>query len=134
LANWRKGDHDAPERLFAIVYPELRRIAVRFLHNEHNHHTLEPNALVNALCIRLLGSQPLAYQDRAHFFAIAARTMRRILIDHARARIAEKRGGERERVTLTAVEGWNPVADNRDIVRLDQALSKFKQDASHDPR
>jgi RNA polymerase sigma factor (TIGR02999 family) len=114
-------------RRSGVVYPELRRIAARFLHNERNHHTLEPNALVNELCVRLLGSRPLAYQDRVHFFAIAAQTMRRILIDHARARIAEKRGGERERVTLTAVEGWNPVADNKDIVSLDQALSKLEK-------
>src|SRR6516162_8909230 len=127
LTNWRNGDLGAPERLFSVVYPELRRIAARFLHNERNHHTLEPNALVNELCVRLLGSRPLAYQDRVHFFAIAAQTMRRILIDHARARIAEKRGGERERVTLTAVEGWNPVADNKDIVSLDQALSKLEK-------
>jgi len=111
LTDWRRGDREAPEHLFAVVYPELRRIAARFLHNERNHHTLEPNALVNELCVRLLGSEPLAYQDRAHFFAMAAQSMRRIL--HARARIAEKRGGERERVTLTAVEGWNPVATMR---------------------
>ena len=127
LTNWREGDQKAPERLLAVVYPELRRIAARFLRNERNHHTLEPNALVNELCVRLLGSEPLAYQDRAHFFALSAKTMRRILIDHARARIAEKRGGERERVTLTAVEGWNPVADNRDILDLDQALTKLEK-------
>jgi RNA polymerase sigma factor (TIGR02999 family) len=125
LTNWKKGDPAAPERLFAIVHPELRRIAARFLQNERNHHTLEPNALVNELCLRLFGSEPLAYQDRAHFFAISAKTMRRILIDHARARIAEKRGGERERVTLTAVEGWNPVAHNEDVLLLDEALTKL---------
>jgi RNA polymerase sigma factor (TIGR02999 family) len=122
LTDWRRGDREAPEHLFAVVYPELRRIAARFLHNERNHHTLEPNALVNELCVRLLGSEPLAYQDRAHFFAMAAQSMRRIL--HARARIAEKRGGERERVTLTAVEGWNPVATMRTFC-LDQALTKL---------
>jgi RNA polymerase sigma factor (TIGR02999 family) len=126
LTNWRNGDGEAGERLFAIVYPELRRIAARFLYHERNHPTLEPNALVNELCIRLLGSEPLAYQNRAHFYAIAAQIMRRILIDHARARIAEKRGGDRERVSLTAVQGWSPVAFNKDILNLDQALTKLE--------
>jgi RNA polymerase sigma factor (TIGR02999 family) len=97
LANWRAGDQDAPARLFAVVHPELHRIAARFLQNERDHHTLEPNALVNELCLRLLGGEPIDFHDRAHFFAIAAQTMRRILIDYARARIAEKRGGEMER-------------------------------------
>jgi RNA polymerase sigma-70 factor, ECF subfamily len=131
LTNWREGDQQAPERLFGLVYPELRRIATRFLHNERDHHTLEPNALVNELCVRLLGSQPLTYQDRAHFFAIAAQTMRRILIDYARARLAEKRGGPQERVSLTAVEGWNPVERNEDILVLDEALMKLEK---ADPR
>ena len=110
-----------------MVYPELRRIATRFLHNERDHHTLEPTALVNELSVRLLGSQPLTFQDRAHFFADAAQTMRRILIDYARARTAEKRGGRQERVSLTAVEGWNPVERNEDILALDEALTKLEK-------
>lgn len=131
LTNWREGDQEAPERLFAVVYPELRRIAARFLHNERDHHTLEPNALVNELCVRLLGSQLINYQDRTHFFAIAAQTMRRILIDYARARIADKRGGAQDRVSLSAVEGWNPVAQSEDILSLDEALTKLEK---ADPR
>jgi RNA polymerase sigma-70 factor (ECF subfamily) len=131
LTNWREGDQQAPERLFAVVYPELRRIAARFLHNERDHHTLEPNALVNELCLRLLGSEPINYQDRAHFFAIAAQTMRRILIDYARARIADKRGGAQDRVSLSAVDGWNPVAQSEDILSLDEALTKLEK---ADPR
>ncbi|HEY6341155.1 MAG TPA: ECF-type sigma factor [Bryobacteraceae bacterium] len=127
LTNWREGDHQAPERLFGAVYPELRRIAARFLHNERDHHTLEPTALVNELSLRLLGPQPLTFQDRAHFFAVAAQTMRRILIDYARARTAEKRGGPQERVSLTAVEGWNPVERNEDILALDEALTKLEK-------
>ena len=110
-----------------MVYPELRRIATRFLHNERDHHTLEPTALVNELSVRLLGSQPLTFQDRAHFFAVAAQTMRRILIDYARARTAEKRGGRQERVSLTAVEGWNPVERSEDILVLDEALTKLEK-------
>jgi RNA polymerase sigma-70 factor, ECF subfamily len=127
LTNWRQGDQNASERLFAVVYPHLQRIAARFLRNERDDHTLEPSALVNELYVRLLGSEPVAFNDRAHFFALAAQTMRRILIDHARARIAAKRGGEQQRVNLSAVEGWNPVSYNQDLVDLDQALSKLER-------
>src|SRR5438309_1328733 len=114
LDDWRKGSNHAGDRLLDAVYPELRQIASRFLHNERNHHTLEPNALVNELWIRLVGGDPVPYQNRAHFYAIAAQTMRRILIDYARARVADKRGGQQQQVTLTAVDGWNPMAHNDD--------------------
>src|SRR5262249_48887534 len=96
LTDMRGGDANASERLFEVVHPQLRRIAARFLHNERDHHTLEPNALVNELYLRLIGSAPIDFKDRAHFFAIAAQTMRRILIDYARARVADKRGGEQQ--------------------------------------
>ena len=131
LADWRQGSPEAANRLAQAVYPELRQIASRFLHSERGHHTLEPNALVNELWIRLMGGEAIGYQDRAHFFAIAANTMRRILIDHARARVADKRGGLQDQVTLTAVEGWNPIAQNEDILSLDLALSKLER---ADPR
>src|SRR5262245_19921373 len=132
LTNWREGEAKASGQLFAVVHPQLRRIAARFLHDERRHHTLEPNALVNELCLRLLGSKPIDFKDRAHFFAIAAQTMRRILIDHARARIADKRGGDQQqRLSLSAVEGWNPVGRNEDILALDQALLKLEK---ADPR
>ena len=127
LADWRQGSPDAGNRLAQAVYPELRQIASRFLHNERGDHTLEPNALVNELWIRLVGREAIHYQNRAHFFAIAAQTMRRILIDHARARIADKRGGLQERVTLAAVEGWNPIARNEDLLALDIELSKLEK-------
>ena len=127
LAAWRKGNQPAGDRLLQAVYPELRQIASRFLHNERAHHTLEPNALVNELWIRLVGSDPVEYQNRAHFFALAAQTMRRVLIDYARTRIADKRGGRQEQVSLTAVEGWNPVFHNEDVLALDQALSKLER-------
>jgi RNA polymerase sigma-70 factor, ECF subfamily len=131
LTNWREGDAKALEKLFAVVYPELRRIAVRFLQIERQNHTLEPAALVNELCLRLIGSKPINFKDRAHFFAVGAQTMRRILIDYARARIAEKRGGEQQRLTLSAVEGWNPVAHTEDAIALDEVLSKLEK---ADPR
>ena len=131
LGDWRQGNNDARDRLFAVVQPELRQIAARFLNRERNDHTLEPNALVNELYVRLLGGQPIDYVDRTHFFAVAAQTMRRILIDHARARVAEKRGGVQERVSLSAVEGWNPVAHSEDLIALDHVLTKLEH---ADPR
>jgi RNA polymerase sigma factor (TIGR02999 family) len=131
LGDWRRGDDDARDRLFAVVQPELRQIAARFLNRERLDHTLEPNALVNELCVRLLGAQPIPYNDRAHFFAIAAQTMRRILIDHARARIADKRGGVQQRVSLSAVDGWNPIRQDEDLLTLDQALVRLE---TADPR
>ena len=125
LVLWRNGDEAARERLFETVHIQLRQIAMRLLQRERANHTLEPNALVNELCIRLFGNQPVSYQDRAHFFAIAAQTMRRILIDYARAGAAEKRGGEQQRVSLSAVDGWTPVSRQEDILALDTALSKL---------
>jgi RNA polymerase sigma-70 factor (ECF subfamily) len=91
-----------------------------------------PNSgLVGELCVRLLGSEPLAFQDRAHFFAVAAQAMRRILIDYSRARVAGKRGGPLERVGLSKVDGWSPATQNDDLLALDEALSKLEQ---ADPR
>jgi RNA polymerase sigma factor (TIGR02999 family) len=131
LDGWAKGDAQAGERLAEAVYPELCQIAARFLKNERAGHTLEPSALVHELWMRLAGSGAINFHNRAHFGAVAAQTMRRILIDHARARIRDKRGGEQRQVSLTAVEGWNPVSRDEDLLDLDQALSKL---ASADPR
>lgn len=131
LGDWRNGDDRARDELFALVHPQLRQIAARYLQRERAEHTLEPNALVNELCVRMMGDEPLAFNDRAHFFAMAAQTMRRILIDHARARVAAKRGGEQWRVSLTAVEGFSPVRHIEDILLLDDVLSKLEK---ADPR
>jgi RNA polymerase sigma factor (TIGR02999 family) len=131
LGDWRQGDDGARDQLFAVVQPQLQQIAARFLHHERGDHTLEPNALVNELCVRLLGAEPITFNDRAHFFAVAAQTMRRILIDHARARVADKRGGVQQRVSLSAVDGWNPVAHSEDLIALDKVLAKLER---ADPR
>ena len=88
-----------------IVHPQLRQLAAQLLQRERPDHTLEPNAVVNELYLRLhRQASQLTFQDRAHFLAIAAQTMRRILIDHARARVAGKRGGVQHRVPLSAVD------------------------------
>lgn len=127
LGAWRQGDEEARDRLFATVYPQLRQIASRFLQHERADHTLEPTALVNELALRLLGSAPIAYSDRMHFFAVAAQMMRRILIDHARARVAEKRGGGQQRVSLSSVDGWHAEPQSEDVLMLDEALSRLEQ-------
>src|SRR4051812_6205097 len=109
LARWRGGDQHARDQGFGVVPSRLREIAANLLPGQTGGHTLEPNALVNELCIRLFGSQKINYNDRGHFFAVAAQTMRRILIDYARAGLAEKRGGGQQRVSLSGVGGWTPV-------------------------
>lgn len=125
LAEWGNGDADAGERLAEAVYPELRRIAARFLNNERAQHTLEPSALVNELWMRLVGGDPIVFQNRAHFWAVAAQTMRRILIDHARSRIREKRGGRQQQVSFAAVDGWNAITCDEDLLDLDRALTQL---------
>jgi RNA polymerase sigma factor (TIGR02999 family) len=127
LADWQKGDIGARDRLFEFVHPELRRLAAAAARHERPDHSLDAPALVNELYLRLSASGHLAFQDRAHFFAIAARTMRRILIDHARARAADKRGGDAERVTLSVVDGWVPARSMEDLLSLEEALTRLEQ-------
>jgi len=132
LAAWRAGDGNARDQLFATVYPQLRQIASRFMHQERADHTLDPSALVNELAVRLLGADTIDYNDRAHFFALAAQMMRRILIDHARARVAGKRGGVQQRVNLSSIDepgGGAPRSD--ELLVLDDALSRLEH---ADPR
>ena len=131
LADWRAGDDQARDRLFAVVHPQLRALATRLLRQERRDHTLEPNAVVNELYLRLIGGQPVSYQDRVHFFAIAAQTMRRVLIDHARARVAGKRGGQLQRVELSAVDGAALAVSSEQLLDLDTLLSAL---AATDPR
>ena len=131
LARWREGDQHARDQVFGVVHSRLREIAANLLQRQRGDHTLEPNALVNELCIRLFGNQKINYNDRGHFFAVAAQTMRRILIDYARAGLAEKRGGDQQRVSLSGVGDWTPIALNEDMLALDATLSKL---ATLDPR
>ena len=98
LRAWRAGDRGALDRLTPLVYGELRRLACRFMQQERPDHTLQATALVNEAYLRLVDIRAVDWQDRSHFMAIAAQTMRRVLVDAARARAAEKRGGDLERV------------------------------------
>lgn len=131
LTRWRAGDAQARDQLFAVIHPQLRQMAARLLHRERADHTLEPNAVVNELYLRLIGTRPVTYHDRAHFFAIAAQTMRRILVDHARARVADKRGGVQRRVPLSDVDDGGAATSNEQLVDLDTQLTAF---ATADPR
>jgi RNA polymerase sigma factor (TIGR02999 family) len=131
LTKWREGDKQARDALFAAVYPQLRQIAARFLQRERQDHTLEPGGVVNELYLRIFGGQPIAYADRAHFFAVAAETMRRILIDYARARVADKRGGEQRPVPLSDDLGESAGLPIEQLLDLDTLLSQLGE---ADPR
>jgi RNA polymerase sigma factor (TIGR02999 family) len=121
LARWKDGDEAALQQLLPIVHDELRRVARRQMARERPHHTLQPTALVNEAYLRLVNLKQMQWQDRSHFFAMAARLMRRILVDFARSREYQKRGGGAKQVSFTeALE----VADGEpaDVVALDEAL------------
>lgn len=130
LAEWRGGDAEAASRLMPLVYDELRRLSRRYLRRERPDHTLEPTALVHEAFLRMVGKEHPQWQDRAHFFAVAAQQMRRILVDHARAHGADKRGGDAVRVPLDDDMAFQhkPAAD---LLALDGALDAL---ASLDPR
>ena len=125
LINWGRGDAGAREALIPLVYDELRRIARRRLRGERPDHTLQSAALVNEAYVRLIDLKSPPWQDRAHFFGVAARVMRHILVDHARNRLAAKRGGGAPRLTLdTQIASLRK--PEMDLVGLDDALKKLE--------
>lgn len=126
LAAWGRGDRSAFDQLFPLVHAELRRIAQRQMRQERPGHTLQATALVNEAYLKLAGDQGLEWRDRAHFFAVCAQVMRHILIDHARSRGREKRGGGAIQVSLNDAL---IVADDHatDILDLDEALSALER-------
>src|ERR1039458_2312072 len=130
LADWRNGDQDAGNRLFAAAYHELRRLAAWHLRRGGPVHTLQATALVNELYLKLFGGQPVDWQDRAHFFAVAAQQIRRLLVDYARAGLAEKRGGSRVKLSLTEVKGLAAPSE-QSLLDLDDALRRLE---TLDPR
>jgi len=114
----------ATERLFELVYGELRALAGSAMRRERSEHTLQPTALVHEAFLKLVGETAIPWQNRAHFMAIAARAMRQILIDHARRRQTEKRGGGWERVTLDDDLRFGRAPD-QDVLELEDALARF---------
>ena len=124
LKEWSDGDKQALDRLTPLVYEELRKQAARYLQKERPNHSLQATALINEAFLRLIDVKDVQWQNRAHFFAIAANLMRRILVDHARRRDAEKRGGSQMRLTLD--EGL-AVANETDVdlLAIDEALDRL---------
>ncbi len=126
LAEWRDGNQAARDRLIALVEDELRAIANRYLSSERSDHTLQATALINEAYIKLSEQQQTEWQNRAHFFGIAAQIMRRVLVDYARARNANKRDGKRFKITLEAVNDLYQ-QPHRDLVALDDALNSLAE-------
>src|SRR5690348_7988473 len=124
LVNWRQGDPGAREALIPLVYDELRRLARRYLRRERPDHTLQSAALVNEAYLRLIRQDQPPWQNRAHFFGVAAQLMRHILVDHARNRAAAKRGAGVARLSLDP-ELALPQARDVNLVALDDALKRL---------
>jgi RNA polymerase sigma factor (TIGR02999 family) len=126
LHDWSGGDPAAPERLMPHVYDELRRLARAFLARERGGHTLQPTALVNEAYLRLVDQTRVSWQNRAHFYGIASRMMRRVLIDHARAHATDKRGAGAIHLSLEDVQVSR---EDRaaSLVALDEALERLTQ-------
>jgi len=130
LLSWRQGDAGALDRLVPLVYDELRRVARRHLRRERPGHSLQATALVHEVYLRLVDVDRMTLKSRTHFFAVAARLMRQILVDHARRKGAGKRGGG---VTMMSLDEVSPAAQtsNVDVLALDQALDAL---SSFDPQ
>ena len=124
LRAWGAGDAAALEQLIPLVHDELRRLARRFMAGERAGHTLQPTALVNEAYLRLVDLRQMQWQDRAHFLAMAARLMRRILVDAARAKGYRKRGGDAHRVSFDEALVVSH-ARGDDLIALDEALTHF---------
>jgi len=128
LARWRKGSADAEAELMERVQGELRRLAASYLRRERGGQTLQPTAVVNEAYIRLLPQRGVSWENRAHFFGIAAKMMRRVLVDHARRRHAAKRdAGPAEPVSISGVASPEREVDHVDVLALHDALSKLAE-------
>ncbi len=129
LVDWGNGDQRALDELIPLVYDELRRLAGRYMRRESPGHTLQTSALVNEAYLRLIDQKSVQWQNRAHFFGVAAQLMRRILVDHARSRARVKRGGKAQVVSLA--EKAVLFKDVADVIALDEPLNNL---AEMDPR
>lgn len=131
LHRWRDGDQGAFDEVTSYVYAELRRRAAAYMRSERPGHTLETTGLVHEAFVRLIDKRKIDWQDRNHFLAVAAQAMRRILVDHARARKRGKRGGKDDPMPLDNVPHARSAEPDVDLVALDEALQDL---ASFDPR
>jgi RNA polymerase sigma-70 factor, ECF subfamily len=130
LARVKQGDADAESNLAPLIYNELRAIARNYMRRERPDHTLQATVLVHEAFLQLVGDSKIEWQNRAHFFALASRVMRRILIDHARAAHAQKRPGARQKVELESALAFVE-AQSADLLALDEALKRLE---AWDPR
>jgi RNA polymerase sigma-70 factor, ECF subfamily len=125
LQEWRAGKQNAANRLMELVYGELHRLAAGQMRRERGEHTLQATALVHETYLRLCGSEPIDWQNRAHFFAVAAQQLRRVLVDYARRRQSQKRGSGQIRFALE--EGDGPVVSRDErLVAIDEALTRLE--------
>ena len=125
LVDWSKGDQKALDKLMPLVYSELRRQAANYLRRERPGHTLQPTALVNEAYLKLVDQRNAKWQNRAQFYGVAAQLMRRILVDHARAHQAEKRGGsDQQRLSITSA-GALAKEPALDLLALHEALNRL---------
>ena len=120
LADWSKGDEVALEQLMPLVYDELRKMAHGYMKRQPSGHTFQTTELIHETYLKLAKQEQQTWQNRAHFFGVAASAMRHILVDYARSKHSQKRGGWQERVTLSDIVG--STAESKDIVALDDAL------------
>lgn len=127
LVDWQAGDDRALEQLMPLVYSELHRLAGRYLHREREGHTFETHDLIHEAFLRLIDQRQVDWRSRAHFFAIAAQMMRRILVDHARRRGSHRRGGDVRRLVLDEVPDL-AVPQGEDLVALDEALTELARE------
>lgn len=126
LDEWRSGDRVAFDRLMPLVYDELHKIATGLMHRERSSHTLQPTALLHELYFRLVQQREIGISDRIHFYTFSARLMRMILVDHARGRNAERRGGEAVRVPMSDELAWLGELDTS-VLDLERALERLEQ-------
>ena len=124
LRAWSGGDREAVDHLIPLVYDELHKVAAQYLRRQRPDHTLQPTALVNEAYLKLVDISTVSWEDRAHFFAVASQTMRHVLVDHARGRNRDKRGGGAQKVSLDEAVSF---ANNQeiDVLLLDEALREL---------
>ena len=124
LLDWSRGDEQSLAKLLPVIYNELRRLAQHYIRQERSDHTLQATALVHEAYLRLIDAKDVEWQNRAHFFAVAAQTMRHILVDMARARRAQKRGGG-HKLSLDEAVSTPDEPDDVDLIALDEALDRL---------
>ena len=134
LREWSGGKREAMDKLMPIVYTELHRQAARYLRRENKGHTLQTTALIHETYLKLIDQRDVEWQNRAHFFAIAAQAMRRIMVDYARTKRREKRGGGDEKLPLEAAMSVAVEESSVDLIALDEALTRLAEIDSEQAR